>query len=346
MDQSEIAAIPMRRVGPVLMCGPVVEGEYELPLSTFETPLWPSTRRGARVTAHAGGIRAVVVDERMTRSILLRTEDAVAAQRLASDLLSLEEKIAELVRGTSRFAKLQQLRTKQVGNLVWLRIEITSGDAAGHNMVTLAADRVMTWLRETRDDMAYGSISGNFCTDKKVSAINSICGRGKSVVADCEIPADLCRRFLKTTPEQIVQLNVEKNLLGSIVAGSLHSANAHFANMLLAFYLATGQDGANVVEASQGITHCEVRDDGALYFSVSLPNLIVGSVGNGKELPFVQENLGLLGCLENREPSVNGRRLAVFCAASVLCGELSLLAAQTNPRELMEAHVAIERNAR
>lgn len=36
-------------------------------------------------------------------------------------------------------------------------------------------------------------------------------------------------------------------------------------------------------------------------------------------------------------------RLAVIAAATVLCGELSLLAAQTNPGELMRAHVHLER---
>ena len=127
-----------------------------------------------------------------------------------------------------------------------------------------------------------------------------------------------------------------------MLAGGIRSANAHFANMLLAFYLATGQDAANIVEGSQGIVHCEVRD-GDLYFSVNLPNLIVGSVGNGKGLDFVEENLRLLGCREQREPGENARRLAVICAASVLCGELSLLAAQTNPGELMAAHVKFER---
>jgi hydroxymethylglutaryl-CoA reductase (NADPH) len=30
-------------------------------------------------------------------------------------------------------------------------------------------------------------------------------------------------------------------------------------------------------------------------------------------------------------------------AAAVLCGELSLLAAQTNPGELMRSHIALER---
>ena len=112
--------------------------------------------------------------------------------------------------------------------------------------------------------------------------------------------------------------------------------------MLLGFYLATGQDAANIVEGSQGITTAEVRD-GDLYFAVTLPNLIMGTVGNGKGLPFVLENLERMGLTENREPGENSRRLACQCAAVVLCGELSLLAAQTNPGELMAAHRRIER---
>ena len=139
-------------------------------------------------------------------------------------------------------------------------------------------------------------------------------------------------------------LNTRKNLLGSLLAGSIRSANAHYANMLLGFYLATGQDAANIVEGSQGITRAEERD-GDLYFSCTLPNVIVGSVGNGKGLPEVEEALTKLGCRQEREPGENGRRLAVLAAATVLCGELSLLAAQTNPGELMRSHVVLERGA-
>ena len=149
-------------------------------------------------------------------------------------------------------------------------------------------------------------------------------------------------RYLHTTPEKIAELNVRKNWVGTTLAGGLRSANAHFANMLLGFYLATGQDAANIVEGSQGFTLAEVRGED-LVFSVTLPNLIVGTVGNGKGLPFVEENLRELGCLEAREPGANARRLALICAATVLCGELSLLAAQTNPGELMAAHLRLER---
>jgi hydroxymethylglutaryl-CoA reductase (NADPH) len=139
-----------------------------------------------------------------------------------------------------------------------------------------------------------------------------------------------------------VQLVVTKNYVGSSVAGAIRSANAHFANMLLAFYLATGQDAANIVEGSQGFVWAENRTEG-LYFAVTLPHLIVGTVGNGKHLPYIEDAMARMGIGSSSEPGADSRRLASLIAASVLAGELSLLAAQTNPGELMEAHVAYER---
>jgi hydroxymethylglutaryl-CoA reductase (NADPH) len=162
------------------------------------------------------------------------------------------------------------------------------------------------------------------------------------VVAEITIPRALCLQELRTTPEQLVDLHIKKNLIGTMLAGGLRSANAHFANMLLAVYLATGQDAANIIEGSQGIVHAEVRNKD-LYFSVSLTNLIVGTVGNGKDLDFAQHNLAILGCYADITPGQGARRLAVIIAATVLCGELSLLAAQTNPGELMRTHLTMER---
>jgi hydroxymethylglutaryl-CoA reductase (NADPH) len=209
-------------------------------------------------------------------------------------------------------------------------------------MVTKAAEAVLNWVLSKHPELSYASISGNLCTDKKASAVNGLLGRGKYMVAEIEIPGRLLRRMLRTTPEQMVALNVEKNLLGGTLAGSLRSANAHFANMLLAFYLATGQDAANIIEGSQGIVHCEARGED-LYFSCTLPNLIMGSVGSGKGNDAVEEHLRLMGCKEDGEPGENARRLAGICAGVVLCGELSLMAAQTNPGELVQTHMDLER---
>lgn len=336
------ATIPMQFIGPVKITGPIVDDEILVPIATFESPLWPSTDRGARVSMRSGGIQAIIVDERMSRSVLVEAPDANCAARAMSKLLSSKEELGRVAQATSRYAEFLDIHCQLVANLLFIRLEMKTGDASGHNMVTKAADAMLRWILNEHPELCYVSVSGNYCTDKKVSAVNGILGRGKNVIAEMTVPSTICRRYLKTTPRRIVDLNIKKNLYGSIVAGGLRTANAHFANMLLGFYLATGQDGANIIEGSQGFVTAEDRDQD-LYFAVTLPNLILGTVGAGKDLEFVQENLKKLGCQEERQPGENARRLAVIAAATVLCGELSLLSALTNPGELMQAHERLER---
>jgi hydroxymethylglutaryl-CoA reductase (NADPH) len=304
-----------------------VEDEVMLPLATYETPLWASVNRGAKVSMLAGGIKAVVADDRMTRSILLEAPDAEAAVCTTSALINRQPELASVVSSSSRFAQLLDIHAQCVANLMYVRFEMRTGDASGHNMVTKAADALIEWILKEYSDLKYVSVSGNFCSDKKATAVNGILGRGKNVITEINIPRDLC---------------IKKNLIGTMLAGGIRSANAHYANMLLAFYLATGQDAANIVEGSQGFVHAEVRGD-ILYFSATVPNIIVGTIGSGKDQDFIRSNLAMMGCLKDREAGQNARRLAVICAAAVLCGELSLLAAQTNPGELMRAHVKMER---
>lgn len=337
------AAIPMRVIGPVRLISQEIDAEIGIPLATLEKPLWPSVHRGARACTAAGGIRALVVDERMSRSVLVEADSAVTLHRILGELKSDLGTLQSIVAQTSRFAKLIELNAEIIGSQLYLRLEFLTGDAAGHNMVTLAAERLLDWILQTYPVLKYVSLSGNYCSDKKTSAVNGILGRGKNVVAEVTLSRQLCHRFLKTTPEKLVDINVKKNLMGNIAAGGLRTANAHFANMLLAFYLATGQDAANIIEGSQGFVSAEVRDSG-LYFAVTLPNIIVGAYGNGKDEPFVQENLALLGCHAPSDPGYNARRLAIVAAAAVLCGELSLLAALTNRGELMQSHLRLERS--
>ncbi|MBA3660126.1 MAG: hydroxymethylglutaryl-CoA reductase [Gammaproteobacteria bacterium] len=337
-----IAAIPLRIVGPVTIISNEVNGAVPLPLATLEAPLWPSTHRGAKVCTQAGGIRATIVDERMSRSILVEGNCVKDVFEAYTDIQKQKETLQALVRTTSQYANLLDINAQLIGTLLYLRLELLTGDAAGHNMTTLAADRLLEWILSRYPKLHYVSISGNFCSDKKTSAVNGILGRGKNVIAEVTISRELCKQLLKTAPEKIVDLHIKKNLMGNIIAGGLRTANAHFANMLLGFYLATGQDAANIIEGSQGMVHAVVQGDD-LYFSVTLPNLIVGAVGNGKTLPFVTENLQRLGCLDKQPPGYNGRRLAIIAAAAVLCGELSLLAAQTNQGELMRSHIKLER---
>ncbi|MCD0448648.1 hypothetical protein LO762_05475 [Actinocorallia sp. API 0066] len=342
-DGSAVAGVPMKWVGPLRISGNAATTETKVPLATYESPLWPSVSRGARVsTMVESGIVATLVDERMTRSVYVKAEDARTAHLAAQAVDAALDDLRKATRGCGRFIELVGLRHEIAANLLFLRFEFTTGDASGHNMATLAADTLLTHILRTVPGISYGSISGNYCTDKKATAINGILGRGKNVVTEILVPGDIVRRTLHTSAAAVAELNVGKNLIGTLLAGGIRSANAHYANMLLGFYLATGQDAANIVEGSQGVTVAEDRD-GDLYFSCTLPNLVVGTVGNGKGLDFVEANLTRLGCREPREPGANARRLAVIAAATVLCGELSLLAAQTNPGELMRTHLLLER---
>jgi len=66
-------------------------------------------------------------------------------------------------------------------------------------------------------------------------------GRGKSIVCDAVIPANVIRQVLKTSASALVDLNAEKNMMGSAIAGSIGGYNAHAANVVTAIYIATGQ---------------------------------------------------------------------------------------------------------
>jgi hydroxymethylglutaryl-CoA reductase (NADPH) len=332
--------IPTSIVGPMNFVYNGINEQISVPLATFEIPLWYSTKRGALVSQKTSGIKTYVIDDFMTRSIILESDDLESILKCRSWIETNQKLLAEIIEKTSRYTKLHSINIENVGRLLYVRLSMETGNASGHNMTTKAADAIAGCIVFHCKDVRYISVSGNYCTDKKNSSINGILGRGKRVSAEIVVPQSACESILKTTPQKIATINVKKNLIGSILSGGVRTANAHYANIVLAMYLATGQDAANIVEASQGITVAEI-DNGDLYFSVTIPNIIVGTVGNGKNLDFAQKNLELMKC-HSYDPN-SSKRLAAIIGATALCAELSLMAAQTNEGELIESHVKLER---
>ena len=174
------------------------------------------------------------------------------------------------------------------------------------------------------------------CIDKKPAAIDAIEGRGKVVLADVTIPHSMLEEKLHTTAAKAAETCFRKNLVGSALALS-YGFNAHMANMIAALYLATGQDPAQVVEGSMGMTTAEVVEDG-LYLSVRIPCVEVGTVGGGTRLPCQNEALSMIDCVGLGK----AKKLAEIVGAVVLAGELSTLAAQS-AGELGKAHKALGR---
>ena len=187
------------------------------------------------------------------------------------------------------------------------------------------------------------ALSGNYCVDKKPSAVNFQHGRGKRLQAEVILEADVLRR-LKTTAAQLIEVQYRKNLMGSIAAGSI-GYNAHFANVLAAFFLATGQDPAHVAEASMGVTTIEAHGQDGVIASVYLPDTPVAAVGGGTSLATQREALAILGAIPNPErPGEAALHLAEILAATVLAGEISLMAAFTS-RDLAGAHERLGRSS-
>jgi len=329
------AQIPMGVVGPVEVAGGAADGQFFLPLATTEGALVASVNRGCSVIAQSGGADARVTKSGMTRAPVFRVAGIAEAEEVVSWVGENTDRLREAAESTTSHGELLDVDTYVVGDSVFLRFVYDTKDAMGMNMVTIATREAAT-LVEDETPASLVALSGNLCTDKKPAAINAVEGRGRSVTADVEIPRETVEQRLHTTPEAIEEANTRKNLVGSAKAGSL-GFNAHAANVVAAAFLATGQDAAQVVEGSNAITTVEARDD-ALYASVSLASLEVGTVGGGTKLGTQAEALDVLGLRGGGDPAgSNADALAEIITVGALAGELSLLAALAS-RHLSSAH--------
>ncbi|NLX48258.1 MAG: hydroxymethylglutaryl-CoA reductase (NADPH) [Euryarchaeota archaeon] len=327
--------VPLGFVGPIKVNGDHASGEFLVPLATTEGALVASVNRGASIISASGGAEAIIIKDEMTRAPVFRTQGVRDSKRVVDWVDQHMDEVRSAAEATTGHGKLVKVRAFASGRSLFLRFSYDTGDAMGMNMCTIATEAACRLIEEGTD-IKLISVSGNMCVDKKPAAINFIDGRGKTVLADVRVPAELVGDKLHTTPEAMVETCYRKNLVGSGMSLS-YGSNAHAANMLAALYIATGQDAAQVVEGSMVSTTCEPCDEG-VYLSVRLPCLEVGTVGGGTRLPCQSEALSMMGCLG----AGKAKKLAEIAAALVLAGELSTLAAQS-AGELGKAHKALGR---
>jgi hydroxymethylglutaryl-CoA reductase (NADPH) len=207
-------------------------------------------------------------------------------------------------------------------------------------MAAIATDAALAWIMAhspVKPRAAY--VEAHFSGDKKASAQSFQTVRGKKVTAEVTIPSELVRKRLHTDVERMVDY-ARFGTFGGIMSGTI-GTQGHYANGLAALFIACGQDAASVAEAAVGNTRMEGAAGGALYVSVTLPSLVMGTVGGGTKLPSQRACLEIMGLAG----SGHGRALAEVAAALCLAGEISIVGAIC-AGEFTRAHARLARGQR
>ncbi|VDO76898.1 unnamed protein product [Schistosoma margrebowiei] len=228
--------IPVGKIGPLLLDG----RSHYIPLATTEGCLVASTNRGCRAIFLAGGIK-----NQMTRAPVVWFPSIIDSVKCIAWIDSDEG-----------FRIL-----KSAGRYIHIRFAARTGDAMGMNMVSKATDSALHCLQKYFSNMQVISLSGNMCTDKKPATINTILGRGKSVIAEAHLSADVLAQVLHTNAQRLARLTHSKNWIGSAMAGcpGMMGCNAHAANIIAGMFAATGQDLAQVCSHTHLDLSCEIQ---------------------------------------------------------------------------------------
>lgn len=315
-----IAQVPMGVAGPLAVKDQKEKvRNYYVPLATTEAALVASVNRGAKAINKSGGATSLVQRIGTTRGPVFKVKNADEVIKLKGFITRYFKTLVEVAAGTSGHLKLLSSNVLPVGQYVFVRFYFDTGDAMGMNMATIATQAIVDRI-EKETGIKCLTVAGNFDIDKKPAWLNAIGFRGWSVRSEVVVTEEILEKVLKTTASKIHEIWLAKCMIGSAVAGSM-GFNAHYANVIAALFIATGQDVAHVVEGSMGITTTEVRDRD-LYVSIHLPALMIGTVGGGTTLATQQEALRLMGVAGTGKVA----EFASIAGAAVLAGEISLLA--------------------
>ncbi len=332
-----VAQVPIGLAGPLVINGEHARGEFYVPLATTEGTLVASYNRGMRLLAECGGVKTTVVEDHMQRAPVFIFDDAEQARDFGAWLDENLDGVRAAAEETTRSGKLSYIGQYQVGPLRYLRVNFTTGDAAGQNLTGKATLAACEWIKANYPRPTRYILSGAIDTDKKHSQINMLLTRGKRVVAEAVIKKDVLKRLMGVDTKTLFEYR-QVGMVGSFLSGATYNG-AHAANALTALFIATGQDVANIAESHSGVTYTQLLDNGDYYWSTTLTSLIVATYGGGTALPTQRECLELLGCYGAGKV----HKFAEICAATVLAGDTSLTSAIL-AGDWVTSHDALGRN--
>lgn len=328
--------VPLGVAGPLVVRGEHAAGSFYVPFATTEGALVSSYERGMAALARAGGVEVRLERDENRVSPAFACSDVARAAELVRWFAGATAELAAIAGSTTRHGRLLRITPRQVGRHVIADFDYSTGDASGMNMAVRATEHACRWAVEQSSAESFEIFSGGE-SEKRAGAVLWRGGKGKWATAGAAISAGVLRSMLRTDAAALARLSARTGS-ASLAAGTVAN-NGQLANGLAAIFIACGQDVANVANAAVGITRFEELADGAVYASVTLPSLTVGTVGGGTGLATSLECLRLLDCAGDGK----ARKFAEIVAAALLAGEVSMAAAIT-AGELGAAHDALGRN--
>jgi hydroxymethylglutaryl-CoA reductase (NADPH) len=316
-----VAQVPIGLAGPVKINGEHASGDFYVPMATTEGTLVASYSRGMRVLSEVGGVTTTVIERYMQRAPVFHFDNAKDAREFGVWFDDNIESIRQMAEATSSIGKLSHVEQYGVSRMRYVRFNYTTGDAAGQNMCGKATLAACNWIAENYPKLNRFTLSGAIDTDKKHSQLNTLHSRGTRVVAEAVLPREVALRLLRVDTKALFDVR-QVNNVGGMLAGTSNNG-AHSANGLAAIFIATGQDAANIAESQAAIVYSDLLENGDLYWSITLPSVIVASYGGGTGLGSQRECLEMMDCYGDGK----ALKLAEICAATVLAGEISLGAA-------------------
>jgi hydroxymethylglutaryl-CoA reductase (NADPH) len=317
--------VPLGVAGPVRISGSSASGEFFVPFATSEGTLVASFQHAFNAMNRCGGVTALCSDEQVGRAPCFEFANLSEAGEFARWLPSRLTSLQEVTAGTSRYCRLRTAEAAIVGNTVYVLFEFSTGDAAGQNMVTLATQAICERLlcdmpKAPRSWLVESMMSG----DKRATPMAFRSTRGRNVSAEILLPAKQVERYWRTDAAKMERA-WRQAVNGAAQTGAI-GLQGNAANALAAVFIACGQDVACVAEATTALMRVERTQAGEVYASITMPNLIVGTVGGGTYLPTARECLAMLGCAG----SGHARKFAEICATVVLAGELAIVGAMAS----------------
>lgn len=324
--------IPVGLVGPLK----VNNKKHFIPIATTEGALVGSINRGSGFIHKCSidGLHSISIDKGISRAPLLDIKDIQNIPIFDNFIKSSYNDIKTIFNSTSSYINLTDISLHYNGSKVHIRFSATTGNAMGMNMISKSCEKTIEYILSIFPHFKLLTLSGNVCTDKKPSAINWIKGRGKTVIVNTKLDIDTYQKYSDIKVDDLVKLNIQKNLIGSSLAGSIGGMNAHSSNIIAGIFAATGQDLAQVGTSSVGITDYSI-DKNILNIDLTMPSLEVATIGGGTTIHSQRQCLNIINIKNTLE-------LSSVIASTVLCGELSLMTALCKGN-LVSSHIKLNR---